>query len=287
MKWPEWTGLGERTYSQAPGELVQPSKTAWDWLQLLIVPAVLAGAVTIYNQLQTNQANTRQTEQAAEDRRQASIANQDTIFENYVSQMSVLMVSKRLLTSRPNSPVSKVGQILTAGFLSAMDGPRRGDVVRFLFRAGLLGNPPQNAGQPPGAPLVSLESADLHGADLAAAHVVEANLTGADLTGADLSGADLATSNLNGANLENANLSHAILTADANLVGADLRNANLSGASLVGIKLTTAYLNDANLSGADLTRADLTGAILTGAILRGATFNHTTCPDGRVTNTRC
>ncbi|HEV8459759.1 MAG TPA: pentapeptide repeat-containing protein [Gaiellaceae bacterium] len=287
MKWPEWTGLGQRTFTQAPGEVVQPSKTAWDWLQLLIVPAVLAGAVAIYNQLQTNQANTRQTEQAAEDRKQAAVSNQDTIFENYVSQMSILMVSKKLLTSRPNSPVSKVGQILTAGFLSAMDGPRRGDVVRFLFRAGLLGNPPQNAGQPPGLPLISLASADLHGANLAAAHVVEANLTGADLTGADLSGADLATSNLDGATLERANLSHAILTADANLVGADLRGANLTGASLVGIQLKTAYLNGANLSGADLTGADLTGAILTGAILRGAIFRHTTCPNGRVTNTHC
>ena len=60
MKWPDWTGLGERTYKQSDGEVVQPSKTAWDWLQLLIVPAVLVGAVTLYNQVQTNQANTRQ-----------------------------------------------------------------------------------------------------------------------------------------------------------------------------------------------------------------------------------
>ena len=282
MKWPDWTGLGQRTYSQAPGEVVQPSKTAWDWLQLLIVPAVLAGAVAIYNQLQTNQANARQSAQAAEDRKQAAVANQDSIFENYVSQMSVLMVSKKLLTSRPNSPVSKVGQILTAGFLSALDGPRRGDVVRFLFRARLLGNPAQNTGAPPGPALISLASADLRGANLAGANVVDANLTQADLTGANLSGADLATANLDGATLQGANLSHAILTAGANLSGADLRNANLTNASLVGIKLRTAYLNDANLTGADLTGADLTGAILTGVI-----FNHTTCPNGHVTNSHC
>ena len=44
MKWPAWIGVGERTYKQPDGTVVQPSKTAWDWLQLLIVPAVLAGA---------------------------------------------------------------------------------------------------------------------------------------------------------------------------------------------------------------------------------------------------
>jgi uncharacterized protein YjbI with pentapeptide repeats len=292
MKWPDWTGLGQRTYTQSAGEVVQPSKTAWDWLQLLIVPAVLAGAVAIYNQLQTNQANTRQTQQAAEDRKQAAVSNQDTIFENYVGQMSTLMVSKKLLTSRPNSPVSNVGRILTDGFLSAMDGTRRGDVVRFLFRARLLGNPQQNVGNPPGAPLVSLASADLQGASLAAAHLEDANLTGADLTRADLTGAVLATADLDGATLEHANLSHAIVNEDAKLTGADLRHANLTDASLVGSNLRTAYLNNAILIGADLTAANLTGAILTGANLtganlRGAIFSDTTCPDGEVTNTHC
>lgn len=113
MKWPDWTGLGERTYKQPGGEVVQPSKTAWDWLQLLIVPAVLAGAVAIYNQAQTDQANSRQAKQAAQDRKQAALANQDTIFQSYLSQMSALMVSKKLLTSKADSSASRVGGVLT------------------------------------------------------------------------------------------------------------------------------------------------------------------------------
>jgi hypothetical protein len=282
MKWPDWTGLGERTYKQSAGEIVQPSKTAWDWLQLLIVPAVLAGAVTIYNQVQTNQANNRQAEQAAENRKQATVDNQDTIFQSYLSQMSTLMVSKKLLTSRPNAPASRVGRILTFGFMSAMDGARRGDVVRFLFRAHLLGNPAENAGRPPDAPLINLASADLQGANLAAADLEDANLTGADLSGADLARADLQTTNLDGATFEHANLSYAILNAHANLSGADLTGANLAGASLIGANLRNAYLINANL-----TRANLTGANLTGASLRGAIFKKTTCPNGRVTSTHC
>lgn len=282
MKWPDWTGLGERVYKQADGEVVQPSKTAWDWLQLLIVPAVLVGAVTIYNQVQANQADARQAEQAAQTRQQASVANQDTIFQNYLNQMSTLMVSKKLLISRPSSSVSNVGRILTLGFLSAMDGERKGEVVKFLFRAGLLGNPSQNAARPPRAPLVNLAAADLQAANLTAADIEDANLGSADLTGADLSHAILRTTDLDGATLEHANLTGANLNVNANLRGADLIGANLTGASLVGANLKYAYLNNANLTGADLTNAKLTGATLTGAV-----FDHTTCPNGKVTTTHC
>jgi hypothetical protein len=282
MKWPDWTGLGERTYKQSAGEVVQPAKTAWDWLQLLIVPVVQAGAVAIYNQVQTNQANSRQAEQAAENRKQVAVANQDAIFQSYLRQMSTLMVAKKLLTSKPNSSVSEAGRILTFGFMSAMDGVRKGEVVRFLFRAHLLGNPQENVGRPPGSPLINLESADLQGANLAAASLEDANLTGVDLTGADLTHADLQTTDLNGATLEHANLSRAILNAHANLSGADLTGANLTGASLVDANLQHAYMSGANLTGANLTGADITGANLSGAI-----FNKTTCPSGQVTSTHC
>jgi len=277
LKWPDWTGLGERTYRQSDGEVVQPSKTAWDWLQLLIVPAVLAGAVTIYNQVQASQADTRQAELAAENRTQLAVANQDTIFQSYLGEMSTLLVTKKLLTSKPSSSVSEVGRILTFGFMSAMDGARKGEVVRFLYRAHLLGNPPGNIGRPPRAPLIDLASADLHGANLRAADLQGANLTGADLSGADLTGADLQTTNLDGANLEHANLSQSILNANANLSGADLTDANLTGASLVAANLQHAYLTGANLTGANLAGANLTGAI----------YNNTTCPNGKPTDTHC
>ena len=282
MKWPDWTGLGERTHKQSAGEVVEPSKTAWDWLQLLIVPAVLAAAVAIYNQVQTNQANSRLEQQAAENRKQVAVANQDAIFQSYLNQMSTLMVAKKLLTSEPNSSVSEAGRILTFGFMSAMDAVRKGEVVRFLFRAHLLGNTQVNTGRPPGAPLINLASADLQGANLVGANLENANLTGVDLTGADLTRADLQTTDLDGATLQHANLSQAILNANANLSGADLRGANLTAASLVDANLQHAYLTGANLTGANLTGANLTGANLSGAI-----FDKTTCPNGRVTNTHC
>jgi uncharacterized protein YjbI with pentapeptide repeats len=293
MKWPDWLGFAERTYKQADGEVVQPSKTVWDWLQLLIVPAVLAGAVTIYNQAQTDQANRRQAVQAAQNLRQGAVANQDSIFQTYLSQMSSLMVAKDW--SKRDSSARRVGRVLTLGFLSALDRARKGEVLQFLFHAQLLGNPAEFTGSPPGPPLISLANADLRGADLTAATLEQANLTSADLTGADLKSANLRDSNLNGAFLERANLSHAILNDMANLSGADLTDANLTDASLSTANLENAILNGANLSGAQLggatlSGADLSGADLTGAIganLRGATLNQTTCPNGHVTDNHC
>ena len=36
-----WLGLTEQRWTKGPNEEVRPAKTAWDWLQLLIVPALM------------------------------------------------------------------------------------------------------------------------------------------------------------------------------------------------------------------------------------------------------
>ena len=48
-RWRDWTGGGERRSQVAEGEQVQPSKTLWDVLQLLIVPAILVGIGLAWN----------------------------------------------------------------------------------------------------------------------------------------------------------------------------------------------------------------------------------------------
>ena len=47
MRWRDWLGVGERRWKKAPDEEVQPAKTLWDWLQLLIVPAILIGVTFV------------------------------------------------------------------------------------------------------------------------------------------------------------------------------------------------------------------------------------------------
>ncbi len=45
----EWVGVGEFTRSNTDTQEVQRSKTLWDWMQLLIVPLMLAIGGYIYN----------------------------------------------------------------------------------------------------------------------------------------------------------------------------------------------------------------------------------------------
>ena len=45
IRWREWLGIGGRRWKKAPDEEVRAAKALCDWLQLLIVPAILV-AVT-------------------------------------------------------------------------------------------------------------------------------------------------------------------------------------------------------------------------------------------------
>lgn len=275
VKWPRWTGIGERSYEQPDGTVVQPSKTGWDLLQLLIVPAILVGAGLLYNGAQTAQQNRLATQTA-----------QDATLNAYFLQMSGLMLHNKLLTSH-HGPAPAVASAITGAAISRLNTARQIEVASFLSDAGLSG--------------AHLRGASLRGAYMPDAHLLGANLRGADLSGAYLRGAhftdanfviaELIGTNLGGAHLGRATLRGAHLTG-ANLAGADFRKthlfeANLRGANLSGTDLRGAHLNYADLRGANLSGANLSGANLSGADLTGAKFKRTTCPDGKITNSNC
>jgi hypothetical protein len=238
MGWREWTGVGERRWKTAPNEHVQPPKTLWDWLQLLIVPAILFAVTFAWSAAQTKSDNGR------EDRR-----SQDATLQAYLDEMSGLMLDKKLLISKQGDPVRAVARTVTLTALRRLDAERKGEVARFLVEAKLLEEP---------AVIDSLH-ADLEGADLENAELDGAVFQGARLRGANLKGAFLEGANLEGADLENADLG-----------GADLASASLRGAILRGASLRDADLDSATLEGADLENANLENANLENAILRDA-----------------
>ena len=262
MGWRDWTGVGERRWKTSPNEQVEPSKTLWDLLQLLIVPVILVGVSLWWS--------------ASQDTRDKSIAaqvRQDTTLDDYIQRLSDLMLSKKLKSSKQHDAVRAVARTVTLTTLRRLDGERKGELVRFLYEVELLY---EHVGQ---APMVDLWDANLTGADLKGASLIRADLSDATLVAATLTRADLNAANLGGAdfmgaNLQTANLVDADLTganlqtaklADADLTGANLQAANLKGAVLIDADLTGADLTGADLTGADLTRADLTEAKLTRA----------------------
>ena len=255
--WREWTGVGERRWKTGPDtEQVEPAKTLWNWLQLLIVPAILIGVTFAWSALQTRSDNDREDrrieadrdaadQRVAADRAAAERVRQDTTLDGYFQQMSDLMLKNKLRSSKRADPVRSVAYTVTLTTLRRLDGERKGEVVIFLHNARL------NKG---GSPVFGLKGADLTGAKLEEADLVDVNLGGADLTRADLAGADLALAHLMEANLEGADLNGAILLL-ANLKGANLKGANLSYANLEAADLTDADLTNADLSNARLMNA--------------------------------
>lgn len=233
-----------------PDRLGFRGKTLWDWLQLLIVPAILIAGTFVWSATQTRSDNKREDRRIAADRAAAEEARQDATLQAYLDEISGLMLDRKLLTSKEGDAVRAVARTVTLTAFRRLDGDRKGVVIRFLYEANLATVEDAR---------IFLAGADLAGANLKDATVTEddyeyTNLAGANLAGAALDGTDLQFANLRGANL-----------ARVTLLDTDLQYANLEGANLAYADLHGAILGDANFSGADLRGAHLDFAKLKGA----------------------
>jgi uncharacterized protein YjbI with pentapeptide repeats len=190
-----------------------PKRTPWDWMDLLIVPVVLAIGGYWFTSSQ-NQAT-----QAAAERR-----TQDEALQAYLDVMSQLLTDEKrpLRRAQIGDSLSSVARARTVTVLPRLDGERKARVVQFLYESGLIAKK---------RPIIDLLRADLRGADLQdaglrGADLQGANLNGADLFMADLKWADLSFADLRGADLRRVDLLKADIS-DTKLRGADLRRASL------------------------------------------------------------
>src|SRR5260370_13869 len=227
----------------------------WDWLQLLVIPFVLAvgSYLFIYTASRNGQKAIQLRNQTERD---IALDNQhETALQDYIDKLSELLLHEKLREATPEDEVRKIAHVRTLTVLPRLDKERKRSVLQFLHESGLIDK---------GSRII-----DLRGADLSGANLGKANLSGANLSGFNLGGANLGGANLGGANLSRADLHGADLHG-ADLFGADLHGADLSGADLFGADLHKANLGGAGLHGANLGLADLSGADLNGADLNGA-----------------
>jgi hypothetical protein len=205
----KWTGL--------------PNQTLWAWLQLLIIPAVLAGVGLWFNRQQ------RERELEIAERRA-----QDEALQAYLDKMTELLVVHKLGKPEEGDNVRTVAWARTKTVLRRLDSSNpkgavhKGAVLRFLNEAQLIMM---------SCPVIrNLSGADLRGANLVGSYLKDVALRGANLSGANLSGA-----NLSGANLSRSeDTKRATDLTDAELSGADLSGADLSGATVTKEQLAQA-----------------------------------------------
>jgi uncharacterized protein YjbI with pentapeptide repeats len=270
-------------------------KTLWDWLQLLVIPLALAVIAILFNRSE------RKNEQ-----RIASDNQQEAALQEYIKEMSEILLEKNLRKSEVDAEVRKIACIRTLTVLHRLDNSRKKNIVQFLYESGLIDkNEPIVNLRGANLNRVSLFGVSLDGTNLNGANLREANLGGASLYGTNLQGADLTRAILSMSRVNKVDLRRAYIPkatyfvlnplgraflsgyfegmvqrwSETNLQEANLGHALLAEADLRGTNLTRADLHSAFLVKANLQSAKLSGANLHGAILIEANLQGTNLQD--------
>jgi len=137
-------------------------RTLWDWLNLLIVPAVLALGGYLFTR-----SEDRSTQAAAERRAQ------DDALQAYLDQMSDMLIPNKdqpsLYEAKLDDSLSSVARARTLTVLPRLDGDRKARVIQFLHESGLIAENHQ---------ILALRGADLSKVDLFRADLSEAERGG-------------------------------------------------------------------------------------------------------------
>ena len=271
-----WTGFVAEHGNGTPSAQQPAAKSLWDWLQLLIVPFVLALAAFALNAAQDRRESTRDEERASRERAAADDRAREDSLRGYFQQISDLITDHRLGSHGPQSLTSRspdvegLARTLTLTVLRRLDGERKGLVLQFLAEAKLI---------VPGRRWRSSTSTRLPSPSPSFRHLksppcvlprqqrcweppVEPVTTKVSLRGADLRGAVLRGRSL-GVSFQPSRTSARVFAAD--LSRTDLRNADFQDAALLGVSFDHADLRGADFSGATLSAATFHGACLTEA----------------------
>ena len=217
-------------------------KTPWDFIQLLLIPLVLAGVGYWFSFTQTQTSLQISQKQHDNDQQLALDQQQEATLKTYLDDMTTLLLDKKLGSQNPADKATSdeaaivaraktltalrslyAGPFPTYAQQNPLNALRKATIVQFLYEAHLIGYLPCNTCSRV-EHVINLSAADLRDADLSFADLSFADLSFADLFAADLSGADLSFADL----------------SDANLFTADLSGADLSGATVTQEQLAQA-----------------------------------------------
>jgi len=125
------------------------TKTLWDWMELLIIPLVLAGGVFYLNRSERAverriaEDRTKEDRRLADDRAKlereiATDRQQEAALQAYIDRMAELLLKEELRNSEENEEVCNVARIRTLTVLRGLDPKRKGLVLLFLKEAELI-----------------------------------------------------------------------------------------------------------------------------------------------------
>jgi len=147
---PDWTGFGTPKLT-ADQQAIPQFKTLWDWLDLLLVPLVLAIGGFFLNRSENRYALKLQERREAEARKieEQRIQEAHNLEEQraqeaglnaYLDQMTQLLLdnNNKLRASKAGDEVRSVARARTLTVLRVLDGARKATVLQFLYEAKLI-----------------------------------------------------------------------------------------------------------------------------------------------------
>ena len=239
-------------------------KSFWDWLQLLIVPLMLAlGAFYL------NSAADFRDYQIAQERKQQEILT------DYFSKMQDLIVetkkSKQTPGSKESNPEERLllefrptAQALTLSVLEQLDGKRKGKVITYLAESQLI---TVDNNKPYPQPEIKLDGTNLDDIELGnngqrnslnekeMTIMDKIKIKNANMKRANLSGLQLLDSDLSGSNLENATLKNVEFTGSI-MVDSRFINGKITDVDFTDVKLGKTIFDNVNLE--NITISDKT-----------------------------
>lgn len=194
----DWTGIAPSFSPPKKGRDYVAGKTLWDWLQLLIIPVVLAGVGIWFNarqkqyELKIAQDNRDADQRTAEANRAADLQisqgrQEEQVLATYLDRMLDLLAKRQESEELSNSVglgITMSARARTVTAIRQLNSERNATLLRFLTESELL--------KRHNAPI------DLAKANLEVARLERVNLAGANLKGAILRGADLEGAHVRG-----------------------------------------------------------------------------------------
>ncbi|HZK93664.1 MAG TPA: pentapeptide repeat-containing protein [Prolixibacteraceae bacterium] len=227
---PAWTGFGESVKDPK----IEPAKTLFDWLKLLIIPLSLGLLGWSYKEAEKSKAK-----KSEEERSRNETLNS---FFNVITDL----LQNHNLAVQPNVQTKALAKTRINMALSLLDGARKEQVLQFLYESDLIDRNPK----------LKLLGANFNNSILDQIVLGNSEIRGAYFKNASLKNSNLNEIILNSSNLERANLSGSLVE------NADFGYTNLKKSILKNMDLTSV-----DFEGADLTKANLKGSTITQAQL--------------------
>lgn len=222
---PDWTGFGERV--KDPN--IQPAKTLFDWLKLLIIPLSLVLLGWSYKEAEKSKAKNSEEERS-----------RNETLNSFFNVITDLLQNHNLANS-PSIQTRAMAKARINMTLSQLDGARKGQVLQFLYESDLIDISPK----------LRLLGANFNDSILDQIVLGDSEIRGAYFKNASIKNANLNKIILNSSILEKANLS-----------GSQVDNADFGYTNLKKCKLKNMDLTKVNFEGADLTNANLRGSTI-------------------------